>query len=269
MINLIVSIQSLFLFSSLSAAQLPSHYPNVNFIVNIHTGSLQQQSNPVANSTTTHAFSSNDLTGASVDQANPLELSLPLPIQPAMNPSLPVSSSIWITPPHLCYKNIILGSIVGTYLGLWVTYLWYASSIHSKKSWAAWRNGIPLEELYQLPLEHIRNKFISALTRKYGKEGKSAMTASLFYRFEQDIAHELSMLHNYLRFYNFLQITRLRLVLPNQEILHQKAHNSIQRLEFLQNIAEQIASSIITTPQENIETSVTQKSYFSPESALN
>lgn len=231
--------------------------------LNIYNDTRPNQTNSTTASTATSALTATDIAGASAQQTTPIEVSIPIAqtslqeqkqeqeiVAPPPAPAIPTPLIPDDPAPRHFLKScctpttIFLSVAGGTFAALWLAYFWYASALHSKRTWASWRENVPVEELYQFQLEHIRPQFINALNRRYGKKNPKPLLGSLFYQFERDIANELSMIHNYLRFHAFLQTTRLRLLLPSQENLYQLAQKGLKRLEFLEHLAGRLSDSI-------------------------
>lgn len=135
--------------------------------------------------------------------------------------------------------KLLLGSAVSSYSALLTNLLFTMHAQHKQLGWASWKQAVPLEVLTQMPKEVVATELITTI---YEKENNKAATAPLnmLYTALLEINYELRSLQKAVRFYRFVETTRLTKILPYNPEDHADALDKINRLAYLKNILEHL-----------------------------
>ncbi|MBT4855507.1 hypothetical protein HOM50_03225 [bacterium] len=114
--------------------------------------------------------------------------------------------------------------------------------MHNEGKWTNWKGSLSLETLLAQPIDTIGQDLLGEISIRYKDPQTELNIAHAFIIFAKDIKSELTLLKRYIKAIKLMKRLKLDKVLPFDELLEQKAHDAILKLNFLQNAAAQAIS---------------------------
>jgi len=108
-----------------------------------------------------------------------------------------------------------------------------------KDNWAHWRSEMPLEILYDMPIDEIKQSLRNSVDEYYKEITNVDRISQSMLFFQEDIALEIEKLEKFIKFYRFLDRTLLTVIFPEcYDKAYKLAKDQVDRLYYLQDITE-------------------------------
>jgi hypothetical protein len=121
---------------------------------------------------------------------------------------------------------------------LWKLYT-LSKVVKIKGNWAHWKSEMPLEILYDMPIDEVKKSLRNSVNEYYKEITDVDGIAEPLLFFQEDIAFEITKLEKFIKFYRFLDRTLLSVFFPEcYDKAYTLAKDQVDRLYYLQDIIE-------------------------------
>lgn len=132
---------------------------------------------------------------------------------------------------------------------------WHTNNyVERTDTWSAWKMAVPLSVLKERDQKEIAQALITDIKKRYHVDTDDAYTLTdILATFSQELETELKKLNTYQAFIEYLDGSRLRIVLPDLQQLNVTLADRIERILYLKDILHTILSKNCPVPSHNTQ----------------